>query len=273
MFQRADTLWIVFDSKAKIDLSALDGEPSRTIRAIEFSHSGDADVVRLKLDRPRLSSVAADGAVWTVNIGDTVIDPTRALDLTRNLIGANRSSVSIPFDNAQHVYQIADPDVGDRLFVVTALAPARGIIDEQDLHRIPCAAFDPGRGDRAARRRPQRRRWFPDKVVVTRPLGLTLSTSMQTLMHGSGLHAAMFDSQAWGSDRQGSYFAARIASHRSSPPRRRRTSAWRRGSSWRAFTSRAACIRKPRACSTWRSATSASRPRAWPRWCCARSPK
>ncbi len=62
VFQRADTLWLVFDSKAKIDLSALDGEPSRTIRAFEFSHSGAADVVRLKLDRPRLSSVAADGA-------------------------------------------------------------------------------------------------------------------------------------------------------------------------------------------------------------------
>ena len=47
----------------------------------------------------------------------------------------------------------------------------------------------------------------PDKIVVTRPLGLTLSTSMQTLMHGSGLRTAIFDSQAWGSDRQGAYFA------------------------------------------------------------------
>jgi tetratricopeptide (TPR) repeat protein len=204
VFQRADTLWLVFDSKAKIDLSALDGEPSRTVRAAEFSHSGAADVVRLKLDRPRLSSVAADGGVWTLNIGDTVIDPTRALDVTRNLIGANRSSVSIPFENAQHVYQIADPDVGDRLFVVTALAPARGIIDEQDLiefHALPSTqgvVIEPLADDLNVT-------LVPGKVIVTRPLGLTLSTS-QTLVHGSGLHAAMFDSQAWGSDRQGSYF-------------------------------------------------------------------
>ena len=205
VFQRADTLWLVFDSKAKIDLSALDGEPSRTIRAFEFSHSGAADVVRLKLDRPRLSSVAADGGVWTVNIGDTVIDPTRALDVTRNLIGANRASVSIPFENAKHVYQIADPDVGDRLFVVTALAPARGIIDEQDLiefHALPSTqgvVIEPLADDLSVT-------LAPGKVIVTRPLGLTLSTS-QTLVHGSGLHATMFDSQAWGSDRQGSYFA------------------------------------------------------------------
>jgi tetratricopeptide (TPR) repeat protein len=206
VFQRADTLWLVFDSKAKIDLSALDGEPSHTIRAVEFSHSGAADVVRLKLDRPRLSSVTADGGVWTLNIGDTVIDPTHALELTRNLIGADRSSVSIPFENAKHVYQIADPDVGDRLFVVTALGPPRGIIDEQDLiefHALPSTqgvVIEPLADDLNVT-------LVPGKVIVTRPLGLTLSTSTQTLMHGAGLQSGMFDSQAWGSDRQGSYFA------------------------------------------------------------------
>ncbi|MGC1541962.1 MAG: tetratricopeptide repeat protein, partial [Xanthobacteraceae bacterium] len=205
-FQRADTLWLVFDSKSKIDLSALDGEPSRTIRSYQFSHSGDADVVRLKLDRPRLSSVAADGGVWTVNIGDSIIEPTRALDLTRNLIGANRSSVSIGFDNARHVHRIADPDVGDTLFVVTALAPARGIIAEQDFIEFHALAstqglvIEPLSDDLTVS-------LVPDKIVVTRPLGLTLSTSMQTLMHGSGLRSAMFDSQAWGSDRQGSYLS------------------------------------------------------------------
>ncbi|MFZ0375059.1 MAG: tetratricopeptide repeat protein, partial [Xanthobacteraceae bacterium] len=205
VFQRADTLWLVFDSKAKIDLSALDGEPSHTIRAVEFSHSGAADVVRLKLDRPRLSSVTADGGVWTVNIGDTVIDPTHALDLTRNLIGADRSSVSIQFENAKHVYQIADPDVGDRLFVVTALGPARGVIDEQDLiefHALPSTqgvVIEPLADDLSVT-------LVPGKVIVTRPLGLTLSASIQTLMHGAGLQSGMFDSQAWGSDRQGSYF-------------------------------------------------------------------
>src|SRR5208283_2059331 len=32
VFHRADTLWIVFDTKSAIDLTALDGEASRTIR-------------------------------------------------------------------------------------------------------------------------------------------------------------------------------------------------------------------------------------------------
>ena len=156
VFHRADTLWIVFDSKAAIDLSALDGEPSRTVRSYDFSQSGDADIVLLKLDRPRLSSVAADGAEWTLDIGDTVLEPTHALDITRNLIGPNRSSVSIPFDNAQHVHEIADPDVGDKLLRRHRAGAGARLYRRAGFHRIPCARFDPGRGDRTARRRPHR---------------------------------------------------------------------------------------------------------------------
>ncbi len=205
VFHRADTLWIVFDARSEIDLSALDGEPSRTIRGYEFSHAGDADVVRLKLDRPRLSSVAADGAVWTVDIGDAVLDPTRALDITRNLIGPGRSSVTIEDAAAQHVHQIADPDVGDKLFVVTALAPARGFIDAKDFIEFHALAstlgvvIEPLADDLSVA-------LAANKIVVTRPSGLTLSTSLQTLLHGSGLRPVMFDSQVWGYDRERSYF-------------------------------------------------------------------
>ena len=70
VFHRADTLWIVFDSKADIDLSALEGETSRTIRGADLTRAPDADIVRIKLDRPHLSSVAIEGPVWTVEIGD-----------------------------------------------------------------------------------------------------------------------------------------------------------------------------------------------------------
>ncbi|MGA7787697.1 MAG: tetratricopeptide repeat protein, partial [Xanthobacteraceae bacterium] len=205
VFHRADTLWIVFDSKTEIDLKGLDGEPSRTIRSYEFSHSGDADVVRLKLDRPHLSSVAAEGSVWTVNIGDAVLEPTRALEITRNMVGPNRSNVSIAFDAVQQVHRISDPDVGDKLYVVTALAPARGLIDEQDFvefHALASTqgvAIEPLADDLSVN-------VVPDKIIVGRPGGLTLSASLQTLLHGSGLRPTMFDSQIWGSDLKDSYF-------------------------------------------------------------------
>ena len=72
---RADTLWVVFDTKFSIDVSALDGEASRTIRGAEFIRAADAAVVRIRLDHPHLSSISTEGAGWAITIGDTVFDP------------------------------------------------------------------------------------------------------------------------------------------------------------------------------------------------------
>jgi tetratricopeptide (TPR) repeat protein len=204
VFNRADTLWIVFDSNADIDLGALDGETSRIIRAAEFTRTPEADIVRIKLDHPHLSVVDADGPVWTVQIGDTAIDTMRGLDITRNLIGPNRSGVSIPFDTPHLVHRIDDPDAGDALVVVTAFPPARGFIKTRDFVEFRALAsaagvvIEPLADDVKVD-------VSPDKVVVSRPMGLALSTSLQTLLRGSGLRPAMFDSQLWGSDQQASY--------------------------------------------------------------------
>jgi len=204
IFHRADTLWIVFDSNADIDLSPLDGESSRTIRGATLTRTPDADIVRIKLDHPRLSTVDIDGPVWTVQIGDSAINSTRALDLTRNLIGPNRSSVTVPFDGPHLVHHLADPEAGDQLIVVTAYAPARGFINAKDFVEFRALAsaqgvvIEPLADDVKVELQ-------PDQIIVSRPLGLALSTSLQTLLHGSGLRPAMFDSQLWGFDRQASY--------------------------------------------------------------------
>ncbi len=192
VFQRADMLWIVFDAKSAIDVSALEGEASRTIRGAEFFRAADADVVRLRLDHPLLSSVATEGQGWTVTIGDSIIDPTRALDLARNMIGPNRASVTVPFEQPHQVHRISDPEAGDQLLVVTGFAPARGFINEQDFVEFRALASTQGvvvepladdvNVELAA-----------DKVVVTRPGGLTLSSSLQNVLRGSGLRPMTFE--------------------------------------------------------------------------------
>ena len=204
IFHRADTLWIVFDTDVDIDLSPLDGEPSHTIRSAGLIRTPDADIVRIKFDHPHLSTVNSDGPVWTVQIGDSAIASTRALDLTRNLIGPNRASVAVPFDGAHLVHHLADPDAGDQLIVVTAYAPARGFINAKDfvefraLASVQGVVVEPLADDVKVELR-------PDQIIISRPLGLALSTSLQTLLHGSGLRPVMFDSQLWGFDRQASY--------------------------------------------------------------------
>jgi len=204
VFQRADSLWIVFDSKAAIDLSALDAEASRTIRAADLTRAPDADIVRIRLDRPHLSSVATEGPVWTVTIGDSVPDPIHALEIARNMIGPNRSSVAVPFEEPHQLHRIDDPDVGDQLFVVTAFTPARGFLNPQDFVEFRALAttqgvvIEPLADDLNVE-------LAADKVVVSRPGGLALSSSLQAVLRGGGLRPVMFDSELWGSNRQSTY--------------------------------------------------------------------
>ncbi|MGA8653738.1 MAG: tetratricopeptide repeat protein, partial [Xanthobacteraceae bacterium] len=201
VFHRADTLWIVFDSKSAVDLSALVGEASRTIRGAEFSRDGDSAIIRIRLDHPHLSSLAAEGSGWTVTIGEAIADPTHALDITRNLTGQNRASVTVGFEHPHQLHRIRDPDVGDDLWVVTGFAPARGFINEQDFVEFHALAstqgvvIEPLADDLHVE-------LSADKVVIGRPGGLTLSSSLQGVLHGTALRPVMFDAQVWGLDRQ-----------------------------------------------------------------------
>jgi hypothetical protein len=204
VFHRADTLWIVFDATSAIDLAALVGEASRTIRGAEFSRDGDAGIVRLRLDHPHLTSIASEGAGWSVTIGDAVAEPTRALDITRNLIGPTRASVTVSFDGPHRLHRIRDPEVDDDLLVVTGFAPARGFIKEQDFVEFHALAstqgvvIEPLSDDLHVE-------LSADKIVIGRPGGLTLSSSLQSVLHGSALRPVMFDAQVWGLDRQSIY--------------------------------------------------------------------
>ncbi len=204
VFIRADTLWIVFDAKSPIDVSTLDGEVGRIVRSAESFNAGGAAVVRLRLDRPHLSSVVSEGAGWTVTIGDTVFAPTHALELIRSMVGHNHATVTIPFEEPHQQHRIHDPDTGDDLLVVTGLAPVRGFINAQDfvefrvLASAQGVAVEPIADDLKVE-------IAADKVVVIRPGGLTLSSSLHSVLRGSGLRPVMFDSQLWGFDRESTY--------------------------------------------------------------------
>ena len=140
-FQRADTLWLVFDTPAQIDLAALQADKDNGVREVLFDRADDgAAIVSIKLARPRMASLEADGPGWVAKIADTTTAPIQSLGIARSIVGKNRASIAIPFENARAVHSIKDPDVGDRLLVITALAPARGFLKVQDfveLHVLP----------------------------------------------------------------------------------------------------------------------------------------
>ncbi|MEN3376924.1 MAG: hypothetical protein V7604_2279 [Hyphomicrobiales bacterium] len=218
VFRRADTLWLVFDSQAPIDISKLAPLAGQTIRSSSVTRSRGGQIVTLKLDRPKLTSMGADGATWTVTIGDIMLDQTQPLNIVRVAQAAGRASATIPFTDPRKVHRLTDPDIGDTLFVVTAIGPARGFVKAQEFVEFNAlvsthgVVIQPLADDVVVDT-------TVDKVTVARPGGLTLSTAAAARpVAGAGVSFAgaggaragatrsqTLDPQTWGFDRESSF--------------------------------------------------------------------
>jgi hypothetical protein len=138
VFRRADTVWMVFDTEATVAITALNAELGKTLRGATTTRVDAVALVRVKLERPQLISVVADGNAWVVTFANEVVEPTRPLQITRNVAASARSSVSIAIDRPRKLHRLDDPDVGDTLYVVTAAAPTRGLLKSQDFVEFRC---------------------------------------------------------------------------------------------------------------------------------------
>ena len=202
VFRRADTIWLVFDTSASLDLARL--RDDRTIKDVSVARSGDGQVVQVKLARSRLTSLATDGDAWIVTLGDLVLEPTAPLTVTR-ANAQSQASAAIPFDAPQRLHRLADGEAGGQLQVVTAYGPARGFLKTQDFVEFRALAsshgvvIEPLADDLTAEA-------LPERIVISRPGGLTMTAALGSDGSGSALQlarAGALDAQAWGFDRHG----------------------------------------------------------------------
>ncbi|TMJ04363.1 MAG: tetratricopeptide repeat protein [Alphaproteobacteria bacterium] len=216
VFRRADTIWLVFDSQAPIDINKITAQSGRSIRNAAITRSRDGQIIQLKLDKPKLTSIGAEGLTWSVVVGDTMLEPTQPLSVVRVGHTGGRASATIPFDAPSQLHRLADADVGDTLLVVTALGPARGFLKPQEFVEFNAlvsthgVVIQPRADDVVAEVN-------NDKIVVTRPGGLTLSSAGARAVAAApafgangprgGAASGLFvlDPQTWGFDREGDF--------------------------------------------------------------------
>jgi tetratricopeptide (TPR) repeat protein len=223
VFQRGDTVWLVFDTATPIDIAPLLDDSSGTVRSASIIPTGEGQALRLKLIRPRLVSLSAEGAIWTVVIGDTMSAVSRPLGIGRSVIGPARSSIIIPIDDPRRLHRIVDPDLGRTLLVITAAAPARGFLKTQEFVELHALATTHGiavemlvddlKVELSA-----------DKVVLSRPAGLALSNAGAVMRLTDKSNAVVFDTQRWGYDREANFAERQINLIRAAaeaPPNRR----------------------------------------------------
>jgi len=206
VFRRADTLWLVFGSDDAIAVGPLEGEIGRSIKGVSRTHARDAEFVRIKLDRPMLVSAYTEGTAWNITLGPEVIEPSRPLALNRSRTSASRSNISVLLDDPRDIYRIEDPEAGDTLLIATALAPSRGFVKAQDfvefrvLPSTHGVVIQPLADDLNAE-------LAPDKLIISRPAGLTLSAAQGSARGGGGpaMQRQVLDTQTWGFDRQADF--------------------------------------------------------------------
>jgi tetratricopeptide (TPR) repeat protein len=227
VFRRADILWMVFDSPAKIDVTPLTTDSADLIRSAEFTRGLDGEgIVRLRLARPLLASLDSDGPSWIVNIGENVVAPSRPLTVARTAASKGRASIVIPFADPVRIHRMGDPGFGDQIMVVTALGPARGFIKSQDFVELRTLAsthgvvVQPIADDIAAE-------LSTDKITIGRPSGLSISPTLLGAQQqvAPNFRGMTFDTQLWGFDRQAKFSerqAELIRLAASAPPTQRK---------------------------------------------------
>jgi hypothetical protein len=208
LFRRADTLWLMLDSKKPINVEPIRGQGGAAVADVTVVAQEKGQAVRFRLNRPQLPSLSGEdlaiGTNWTVTFADTVQAPSQALSAIRNIADPALANVTVPLPKAGLLHRFVDPDAGDMLFVVTAKPPARGFIKRQDfvelslLESIHGVAIRPNSDEVTAD-------VGPDKVILGKPGGLTLSPADTGAERASTAVRPIFDPNEWRKNQEGTF--------------------------------------------------------------------
>jgi tetratricopeptide (TPR) repeat protein len=132
VFRRGDAIWLVFDAKAKVDLSEA---PHGLPQANRMDQVPDEAATAIRITAPPtvLPTLTAEGGVWTLGLGPIATGAAPAQVEVKSDLSSAPISLMAQMAGATGVFWITDPVVGDRLAVVTALGPAKGVQVARDL--------------------------------------------------------------------------------------------------------------------------------------------
>lgn len=203
-FQRGDTLWLVFDTRSKLDVAALNRDSTQTLRAPAVESLEDGQIVRVKFDRPRRVSANTVGTEFVVQVGESVAEPARPLSVSRNLTGSARLTAAIAYDDPRTIHKVSDPELGDTLFIITSVGPARGFLKPQEFVEFRALAsvygvvVQPLADDLAIQ-------LSSERITIARPNGLMISIGETGNRRSGAVRMDMFDAQLWGFDRDSNF--------------------------------------------------------------------
>ncbi|MGJ5181357.1 tetratricopeptide repeat protein [Bradyrhizobium oligotrophicum] len=200
LFRRGDTVWMVFDSTKPVDVEPIRAKGGAIIGEVNRMPLDNGQAIRIRLNRPQMHSLGSEdgGRSWTLSFADKGQAIQQPLMVMRNVTDPALANVMVPLANpgAGLLHRLTDPDAGDTLLVVTAPPPIRGFIKRQDLvdlsllDSVHGIAVRPNSEDIAVE-------IAPDKVILGRPGGLTLSSIGFSPERAPTAVRPMFDIDEW----------------------------------------------------------------------------
>ena len=180
VFRRGDAIWMVFDAKARIDVS---GAPHglTQFRKVEAVEGKDFSAIRIIAPPTTLASADAQGPTWVLTLGPNLPTSPQGVALSRDDTNGP-PAITAQMAGSTGVFWIDDPAVGDRLAVVTALGPSKGLdqrrqmVDAVLLASTQGIAIQPMAEDLAVSA-------DGDIVRIGRPRGLDLSPATAQVRH------------------------------------------------------------------------------------------
>lgn len=175
-FKRGSSVWLVFDSPLPMDTRALRTGLGAVARDVTVTRAGTSQAVRIDLADALLATMGVEGNSWILSIGDMIVEPARPLSVERFVRADGRLGLRVGLPEVGKVHAFDDPIVGDRISVVTAHAPARGVLKPFQL--VDLSLIQSAHGIASV---PNADDVYPviegDRVVFGRDGGLSLSSA------------------------------------------------------------------------------------------------
>lgn len=127
IFKRGSYIWAVLDSLGPTTMEDLPVEFRPQVKGMEEIASPQARILRFKID-PRLFPIArmfSDG--WVIELKPYVSQPLEPLEVHAQGTRGVDVRLFVPVSNAEPVYTIKDPTVGDVIVIAPALPAGRGM--------------------------------------------------------------------------------------------------------------------------------------------------
>ncbi len=153
VFARGSTTFVVFDGTANVDTSRIAEKSGGLIASVRTVPTGAGTALEMTLTQPRLGSLTSAGKTWILSLGETILEPTRPVQIAPTFSSGGRTSLHARTEGVGTVHRVPDSKVGDELFVVTLRPPARGVVREREFIEVGALSTAHGPGLRGICRR------------------------------------------------------------------------------------------------------------------------